>query len=281
MQPLAEQQLGQIQQAAERKYAEQLAAPPVMRDLVFSQQLDKIADALAQAQKEMGHASKDATNPYFQSKYADLASVIDAAGPLHEHGISIVCIPLERDGLYGVHCRLVHKSGQYMGGTLLLPVSKKDAQGAGSSITYARRYCVQSLCNIGAEDDDANGSIDRKAPRKEHSDKGNKRIGKPREQPMKEVEPNPEEHGLAPSTEKGDTTYPSTNKFITQGQASNFQRSFKDACPSGFNALNESHQWLLAMGYVDETGQPTAKRIPAGGWLTVKQAAVAYAKGLK
>ena len=37
-----------------------------------------IATALAKAQLQMGKALKTSTNPHFKSKYADLASVMDA-----------------------------------------------------------------------------------------------------------------------------------------------------------------------------------------------------------
>lgn len=54
---------------------------------------------------------------------------------------------------------LIHSSGQWMRGDLLLPVSKWDAQGIGSAITYARRYSLQGFLNVAAEaDDDANAA---------------------------------------------------------------------------------------------------------------------------
>ena len=49
-----------------------------------------IYDALSSAQSEMGKALKDATNPHFKSKYADLASVMDACMPsLTKNGIAL------------------------------------------------------------------------------------------------------------------------------------------------------------------------------------------------
>ncbi len=50
-----------------------------------------IATALASAQTKMGKALKDATNPHFRSKYADLGSVMDACMPaLNEAGIAVI-----------------------------------------------------------------------------------------------------------------------------------------------------------------------------------------------
>lgn len=56
-----------------------------------SENIGKIAPALLAAQRAMGAAAKSATNPHFKSKYADLATVIDAAkGPLNDAGITIL-----------------------------------------------------------------------------------------------------------------------------------------------------------------------------------------------
>ena len=56
-----------------------------------SEQIKELATALATAQGEMGSAIKDSDNPFFKSKYADLASVWDACrDPLSKNGFSVV-----------------------------------------------------------------------------------------------------------------------------------------------------------------------------------------------
>jgi hypothetical protein len=53
---------------------------------------------------------------------------------------------------------LLHVSGEWMSSTLEIPASKHDAQGYGSAITYGRRYGLQSMCGVPAEDDDGNAA---------------------------------------------------------------------------------------------------------------------------
>ena len=55
-----------------------------------SDQINHLATALCKAQSEMAGASKDASNPFFKSKYADLGSVIKAIkAPFANNGLSI------------------------------------------------------------------------------------------------------------------------------------------------------------------------------------------------
>jgi hypothetical protein len=116
--------------------------------------------ALAAAQAEMGRALKDATNPAFKSKYADLASVMDACMPaLNKHGIAVLQ-PLVDDehGRY-VKTVFVHgESGELTECRVPLIVAKNDMQGYGSAVTYARRYGLMSMAGIAPEDDDGNAA---------------------------------------------------------------------------------------------------------------------------
>lgn len=130
-----------------------------------SESINELAAALAKAQAEMGGAKKDSTNPHFKSKYADLASVVDASLPaLNKHGIAVVQFPRlthagEHDWLVEVETQLIHTSGQYVADTLAVPVTKVDAQGVGSAITYARRYALGAVASVAPEDDDGNGAV--------------------------------------------------------------------------------------------------------------------------
>lgn len=118
--------------------------------------ITKIAPALLKAQTQMGNAKKDANNPFFKSKYADLNSIREACMPsLNENGISVIQPTISKDGKNYVQTILLHESGEYISGLTEIVFSKeKDAQAQGSGITYARRYGLQSLVNVGAEDDD-------------------------------------------------------------------------------------------------------------------------------
>jgi len=120
-----------------------------------------IAAALAAAQAEMGRAKKSASNPHFKSKYADLDSVCDAALPaLNRHGIA-VAQPLVKDGDdWLVMTRFVHgDTDEAMETPMPLLLGKRDMQGLGSAITYARRYGLMTLAGIAPEDDDGNAAV--------------------------------------------------------------------------------------------------------------------------
>lgn len=124
-----------------------------------SQTIEKIAPALHKAQIEMKGAVKDSTNPHFKSKYADLGSVIDAVkSALHKHGIVYVQGVEDADNGVAIETRLIHTSGEWISSTLRIPATKQDAQGYGSAITYGRRYGLQAMCGVPAEDDDGNAA---------------------------------------------------------------------------------------------------------------------------
>jgi len=120
--------------------------------------MKEIAKALIEAQKEMGNAIKDSKNPFFKSSYADLNSVREACMPsLNKHGIAVIQPIVNIEGKNFVKTVLLHESGEIIESFTEIVYSKpNDAQAQGSGITYARRYGLQSLVCIGAEDDDGN-----------------------------------------------------------------------------------------------------------------------------
>jgi len=126
--------------------------------------MKEIAKALVAAQKEMGNAKKDSVNPFFKSKYADLNSVREACMPaLNNHGIAVLQPHVHIDGKNFVKTLLLHESGEYIECLTEIIYNKiNDAQAQGSGISYARRYGLQSLINIGAEDDDGNKAVEPK-----------------------------------------------------------------------------------------------------------------------
>lgn len=125
--------------------------------------MTKIISALLKAQKEMGNAVKNGTNPHFKSKFADLNSVRDAVIPLlNENGILVLQPMVNMDGNEYVKTVLLHDSGETIESfTKIVCKAQNDPQALGSAITYARRYGLQSLVCIGAEDDDAEKSMAR------------------------------------------------------------------------------------------------------------------------
>jgi hypothetical protein len=126
----------------------------------MSDSISNIAEALAKAQGAIDDASKGSKNPFFNSKYADLAAVRSVIRePLAANDIAIVQLPRSLDGEVEVETMLVHKSGEFIAETLRLPVGKWDAHGIGSAITYARRYGLMAIIGIAAEDDDGNAAV--------------------------------------------------------------------------------------------------------------------------
>lgn len=119
-----------------------------------------IATALVKAQKQMGNAKKDSNNPFFKSKYADLNAIREACLPiLNDNGIVVLQPIIHIEGKNFVKTMLLHESGESIEGLTEIVYSKQnDAQAQGSGITYARRYGLQSLVNVGAEDDDGNAA---------------------------------------------------------------------------------------------------------------------------
>lgn len=129
-----------------------------------SDQLNELATALARAQGQMDSAKKDADNPFFKSKYADLASVVNAIrAPFSENGLAYVQLPVPCEGdEVAVDTVLMHASGQWISSRTQVPVTKQDAQGYGSALTYARRYGLQAIAGVAADDDDGNAAASAK-----------------------------------------------------------------------------------------------------------------------
>jgi hypothetical protein len=115
--------------------------------------------ALAAAQMEMGRALKDTKNPHFGSKYADLASVMDACmSALNKNGICVMQPTGEDEKGRFVKTILAHVSGETVDCRVPLIVAKNDMQGFGSAVTYARRYGLMSMAGIAPDDDDGNAA---------------------------------------------------------------------------------------------------------------------------
>jgi hypothetical protein len=125
-----------------------------------SESIKELATALAKAQGEIKGALKDSANPFFKSKYADLSSVVEAIrGPLAVHGLSYVQIAHDSDNSAKIETLILHNSGEWLScGAVSVPVSKADAQGFGSAMTYARRYGLSAAFGVAPEDDDGNAA---------------------------------------------------------------------------------------------------------------------------
>lgn len=123
----------------------------------ITEQRAELAAALALAQAEIDSAPKTEKNPFFKSTYADLATVRQAIREAFgKHGLSVIQIPHTSDDRVMVTTILMHKSGQFVEGTLALKPVKGDPQAIGSAITYARRYSLMAFAGVAPDDDDGN-----------------------------------------------------------------------------------------------------------------------------
>jgi hypothetical protein len=136
-----------------------------------SESITKLMTALVKAQSDIKVAKKDSSNPFFKSKYADLSAIIDAIKePLNKHGLVFMQIVDMIGDATVVKTILAHESGEYIGGNVpVIPVKEKDKetgvlkevtpQAMGSAITYAKRYGLQAIVGVPAdEDDDGNAA---------------------------------------------------------------------------------------------------------------------------
>ena len=142
---------------------------------IMSETIGKLAGALAKAQGEMTMVEAKSTNPFFNSKYASLASVLETAMPaLNKHEIALVQgnrWDNDNNGFY-ITSMLMHSSGEWIKSEIRMPIMKKDPHGVGAATTYGRRYLLSSMVGIAQADDDGNAGIKR-APRP--SDQVNKK----------------------------------------------------------------------------------------------------------
>jgi len=127
-----------------------------------SESIVNLAKALSIVQGKLTHAVKDSANPFFKSKYADLESVWDSCRSLlSENGLAVMQFPgtySDLDKSMSLTTILTHSSGEFISQEMSVPVSKVDAQGAGSCLTYMRRYALAAVVGVVQADDDGNAA---------------------------------------------------------------------------------------------------------------------------
>lgn len=121
-----------------------------------SESIKELAAALSKFQGEVKNPANTASNPFFKSKYAPLNDVLNLVRPiLSKYGLSVVQAPSGDGENIIVTTTLLHSSGEFIEfQPLILKTDKATAQGAGSAITYARRYAISAILGISSEDDD-------------------------------------------------------------------------------------------------------------------------------
>lgn len=131
-----------------------------MERIYQSESIKELATALAKAQGEFANAKKDQDNPFFKSKYADMAGVYDASrAALAKHGLAVTQMPdVADDGKVTLITQVIHSSGEWIRSWYPVTPVKSDPQSLGAAMTYARRYAYSSVTGVAVEDDDGNAA---------------------------------------------------------------------------------------------------------------------------
>ncbi len=118
-----------------------------------------IYEKLLEVQKEIGGIEKDATNPFFKSKYFDINSLLKQVKPiLNKYNLLLLQGLTNVGGKLALSTKIIDTEEGKINteeSICVLP-DTIDPQKAGSAITYFRRYALQSLLALEALDDDAN-----------------------------------------------------------------------------------------------------------------------------
>ena len=115
--------------------------------------MKELLKALANVKKEVGKLSKTETNPFFKSKYFDINSLIEQVDPLLEKNGLLLLQPIINNEVKSI---IYHCESELSVESSIQLTQFNDPQKLGSAITYYRRYTLQSLLGLQAEDDDAN-----------------------------------------------------------------------------------------------------------------------------
>lgn len=113
-----------------------------------------LKSALVEFKKKKLTIVKGKVNPFFKSNYADLTIILETIEEdLAQLGLIIYSDSKQRGDSWSLDTHIIHKDDGE-GIVSSFPLFGNKPQEFGSSITYARRYNIQSLLNLCAEDDD-------------------------------------------------------------------------------------------------------------------------------
>ncbi len=128
----------------------------------FSATRGEFMKAFFAARKNIGTISKTRKNDHLKSTYANLSDYLDAIdSAIEEQGLMVIQSPgaFTAAGDMPMETRIEHvESGEFMVALMEIHVDRKNAQGDGSAISYARRYHIGALFGLTADDDDGHGA---------------------------------------------------------------------------------------------------------------------------
>lgn len=130
--------------------------------MIYTEQRDKLIAALFAARKSMSSkAARNTKNNHLKNTYANLESFLDAIRPSLEANSLMIQQSWEtgpEKSVIYLNTEVMHVSGQSVQVTSPFPITKPDAHGVGSAITYARRYAIACIFGIAQADDDGNAT---------------------------------------------------------------------------------------------------------------------------
>ncbi len=113
--------------------------------------------AILAVQGAVHGVKRDAKNSHFKNSYATIEAVWRTLRqPLQDAGLAVVQMPgALKDGAITITTIVAHAdSGETLRSDLSVPVTKPDAQGVGSAITYGCRYSLMAMFSLPPTDDD-------------------------------------------------------------------------------------------------------------------------------
>jgi len=122
--------------------------------------MKNLLKALAKFNTLCGPIVKDASNPFFKSKYATLDAIQEhIRKPLAEAGLVVTQPTRWVDGQAIVVSTVYHvETGECLYSEFPVVVGKHTAQDYGSAVTYAKRYSLTGLLNLTVSDEDDDGN---------------------------------------------------------------------------------------------------------------------------
>ena len=128
--------------------------------------MSDLAKSLAAWQASNPAAAMNGKNPHFKSRFSTLQDIVDCARGAAEHGIAFTQeVDFDETRTF-VRTVMLHSSGEErISRTPVISRDATDPQKMGSAITYAKRYGLQAMFGIPADEDD-DGNKANEAPKR-------------------------------------------------------------------------------------------------------------------
>lgn len=235
-----------------------------------SESIAAISKAMVQFQAEVETIKKSANNPFFKSKYADLADIITGIrAPLSKAKLAIIQGPEIFEGEVVITTMLIHESGEWFKTKLKMRPKDAGPQAIGSIITYARRYATSAILNIATDEDDDAEKGEGRGPGGRSGAKG-----KPASQPAKDkpaAKAAPAKTDQKPAAKgTGEVVFSTTKPVWDQGAERYKCANCANYCVTKFSEKYGGHVSYCDCGYkysweADEPKQPKKEGADDGG----------------